>query len=65
MFFDEQIALLNKEVTPKEAAFRLLTEEFLKNECVTEAYLDNVIKRGGFSHRSDDQWDWRGDSSYR
>lgn len=45
MFFDQQIALLNKEVESKEAAFRLLTEEFLKNECVTEAYLDNVIKR--------------------
>ena len=28
--FDQQIALLNKEVESKEAAFRLLTEEFFK-----------------------------------
>lgn len=45
MFFDQKIALLNKKVDSKEEAFRMLTEEFLKSCCVTESYLDNVIKR--------------------
>ncbi|WP_291290938.1 PTS sugar transporter subunit IIA [Enterococcus sp.] len=45
MFFDQQIALLNKQVNSKEMAFQMLTDEFLKNQCVTEEYFENVVKR--------------------
>lgn len=45
MFFDRKIALLNKQVNSKEAAFQMLADEFLQNQCVTEEYFENVVKR--------------------
>ncbi|MGL9970307.1 PTS sugar transporter subunit IIA [Enterococcus sp. DIV1420a] len=45
MFFDRKIALLNKQVNSKEVAFQMLADEFLQNECVTEEYFENVVKR--------------------
>lgn len=45
MFFNHQIALLKKDVSSKEVAFQMLADELMKNDCVNQDFLANIIKR--------------------
>jgi PTS system galactitol-specific IIA component len=45
MFFDRQIALLKQKPASQEAAFQLLADELVKEQCVNADFLENIIKR--------------------
>jgi PTS system galactitol-specific IIA component len=45
MFFNHQIALLKKNVSSKEVALQMLADELMKNDCVNQDFLANIIKR--------------------
>lgn len=45
MFFNHQIALLKKNVSSKEVAFQMLADELMKNDCINQDFLANIIKR--------------------
>ena len=45
MFFNHQIALLKKDVSSKEVAFQMLADELMKNDCINQDFLANIIKR--------------------
>ncbi len=45
MFFNHQIALLQQDVTSKEQALHLLADKLSENQCVTNDFFDNIIKR--------------------
>lgn len=45
MFFDHQIALVKKTPKTTEEAFELLSNELLKNHCVTDDFYKNIVQR--------------------